>query len=489
MNENSLLVLPLLIALFASCISFTTLGRSQSARVLLLALQFFATVALLWKTLHEGVLSTSIGDWLAPYGIVLVADPFAALLLATSSLVFFCCLWDFKTEDAFTTPLLFLLQAGINLSFVTGDLFNLFVAFELMLMASYALIALHGSKNRLDNLFSYLLVNVLASFLYLISIALFYGYTGTLNFAALSLQFQENSSGVALLPLFVILLVMSIKSGIFPFYFWLPDTYPLLPARLAALFGGIVSKVGMYAIFRLWLTIVPHPPLWLSNIFLILAACTMFFGVLGAVSQNSIKAILCYHVLSQVGYILFALTLSTSLAITAGVFFIIHNMVVKSSLLLIGGIAREYSGSDNLKKIGGLWHSRPLLGTLFLLQALALAGLPPFSGFWAKYILFAEGITLKAYTAVTIGLITSFLTLYSMIKIWGGAFQGKETHPSSDVKFSAYCGPILLSFTALSMGIMAQYSITLSQTASKTLLDRDAYITAGLGVGSKGEKI
>ncbi|MBN4066686.1 hypothetical protein JYU14_01215 [Simkania negevensis] len=489
MSADTLLVLPFLMALFGSIVSFTSLGRAKWVRALLLILQIFSTFALLWKTLHDGVISTSIGDWLAPYGIVLIADPFAALLLATTSVVFFCCLWDFGTENTFSTPLLFLLQAGINLSFVTGDLFNLFVAFELMLIASYALIVIHGTKNKLDNLFSYLLVNVIASFLYLIAIALFYGYTGTLNLAALALFFQEHSGGVALLPVLGILLVMLIKSGVFPFYFWLPDAYPLLPARLAALFGGTLSKVGMYVIFRLWLTVYPHPESWLSNGLLVLAALTMFLGVMGAVSQSSVKAILCYHVLSQVGYILFAMTLSVSLAVTAGIFFIVHNMVVKSSLLLIGGIAKEHCGSGYLKKMGGLWQSNPLLGSLFLLQALALAGLPPFSGFWAKYLLFFEGVALKAYVTVAVGLVTSFLTLFSMIKIWGGAFQGKGKYPSASVKKSAYYGPIILTLITLSMGILAQYSVGLSQIAANTLLDRDAYIAAGLNVGSKGEKV
>ena len=356
-------------------------------------------------------------------------------------------------------------------------------------MASYALIAVHGTKGKLDNLFSYLLVNVVASFLYLIAIALFYGYTGTLNFAALAQFYQGNSDSVALLPMLGILLVMFIKSGVFIFYFWLPDTYPLLPARLAALFGGTLSKVGIYAIFRLWLTVSPQPEPWLSNSFLVLAALTMFFGVMGAVSQNSVKAILCYHVLSQVGYILFAMNLSTSLAVTAGIFFIVHNMVVKSSLLLIGGIARVNCGSDYLKKMGALWHSNPLLGILFLLQALSLAGLPPFSGFWAKYLLFFEGLILKAYATVAIGLITSFFTLFSMIKIWGGAFQGKEERPLASVKKTAYYGPIILTLVALSMGIMAQYSVGLLQTTANSLLDIDAYITEGLNVGAKGEKI
>ncbi|MCH1430075.1 MAG: hypothetical protein GWP59_03195 [Chlamydiales bacterium] len=486
---ETFILFPLLIPLLASIFSFTPLGREQSTRALLFILQIVASTTLLFKTIDKGILSTSIGGWLAPYGIVLIADPFAALLLSVSSLVFFACLWDFKTEDIFSTPLFFLLQSGISLSFVTGDMFNLFVAFELTLMASYALISLHGKKSKLNNLFSYLLVNIVASFLYLTSIALFYGYTGTLNFAALSVYFQEHSGAIALLPLLLILLVMLIKAGVFPFYFWLPDTYPLLPSRLAALFGGIVSKVGMYVIFRLWLSILPHSIPWLSNTFLILSVCTMLFGVLGAVSQNSIKAILCYHVLSQVGYILSAVTLSSFLSVTAGIFFIFHNMVVKSSLLLIGGLAKEHSGSNNLKKMGGLWHSRPLLGTLFLLQALALAGLPPFSGFWAKYILFTEGTTLGAYLVVTLGFITSFLTLFSMIKIWRGAFQGNEKHPTSDTSRSAYFSPLLLTVIALAIGIMPQHSINLSQLSAKSLLNKEAYIHAGLNVGSKGESI
>lgn len=480
-----LVALPFLIALVASVATFFLPAKRLFARAFLF-LHFASSLALTITVIDSGPLATAAGGWVAPFGIVLIADTFAALLLSVSSFIFICCLIEVEKNKSSTYwPLLFLLEAGVSLSFITGDLFNLFVAFELMLMSSYAILTTQGSKVHLNNAYSYLAMNITASFIYLIAIALFYSFTGELNFAALSEHLSKTESPLKWVPIATMLVVVAVKAGIFPLYFWLPDAYPILPSNLAGLFSGILSKVGIYVLFRLFLTVFPQDPI-LNHTLTVFACATMFFGVMGAVSRSSIPGILSYHTLSQVGYIALALSLSTPLAIAAGIFFMVHNMVVKSSLFLIGGIADRYCGSPHLKFMGGIWVTAPFLGILFIIQSFSLSALPPFSGFWGKYLLFFEGMTLGAYTAISIALGTSFFTLYSMIKIWNAAFIGNEKGKLDLSSRQGYVGVLLLTVFALGMGLMPQPTYSLTKLATEQLLDREQYISTAMATGYKG---
>lgn len=488
MNQSAiLLALPLLIPLFGAVVTFFFFKQGKVLTFFTLAAHLIACTFLAFRVFQERIIVTAVGDWLAPYGIVLIADPFAAVMLVLSSLIFFCCL-SFTQEHSFRgfKPLVFMLQAGVSLSFISGDFFNLFVAFEIILIASYAILAFTVDEKYLGNVYGYLLMNVTASFLYLVAVAIFYGYTGNLNFGALAEQFYHSSENLPILPLTAIGIVLLIKSGVFPLYFWLPDTYPLLPSHLAALFGGVLSKVGVYVIFRLFLTVFAFSHVWIDWTLMSLACLTMFFGVVGAISKNSIKGIISYHILSQVGYMLYVLTLLTPLAITAGIFFIIHNMVVKTSLFLIGGIAEIKCQSQTLGKMGGVWSGAPFLGVLFLLQAFSLAGIPPLSGFWGKYLILFEGVAKASYFGVCVALVTSFLTLFSMIKIWNGAFIGGGCLRNEKVAKANYFGPVLLTFVALMIGLFAEQFFNISTFAAEKLIDNTEYISRSMESGKKG---
>ena len=488
-GTTSLLIFPFIISLFGAISSLFL------PKVMRIAAPFFFFIHLILSfflaklVFDGGAVAMSAGSWLAPYGIVLVADPFAALMLFLSSLIFFCCLVVPSDTDKFSfMPLTFLLQAGVTLSFISGDLFNLFVAFELMLTASYGILTCEGDGKRLGNIYSYLSMNIVASLLFLVAIAIFYGSCGSLNLAALSGHFNESTSLLTILPIIAIGLVVVIKGGIFPLYFWLPDSYPILPSHLAALFAGTLSKVGIYVLFRLAfvLSIFTHPSLIIA--LFIMGSLTMFFGVVGAVSKSSVKEILSYHILSQVGYMIFALALGTPLAVAAAIFFIMHNMLVKSSLFLLGGIAQRRCQTDYLPRMGGLWYTTPFLGLLFSLQALSLAGLPPLSGFWGKYLILFEGMSLESYFAVFIALITSFLTLFSMVKIWNQAFFGEQQGAHVSVNKSAYIGSCILTVFSLLIGVMVNQSFGLTYHAAEKLVDNREYIAVSLASGSKGER-
>ncbi|MCB1135688.1 MAG: Na+/H+ antiporter subunit D [Chlamydiia bacterium] len=484
MLASIMVILPFLIPLFGAISLFVVPRQASLVRLLFLFLHLGACVLLGYFVFTEGVLATTAGSWTAPYGIVLIADSFSVFMLVTASLIFLCCL---AFSDC-SSPVIFFLQAGVSLSFISGDLFNLFVAFELMLMSSYVIMSIYGRPERLGALYSYLSMNIMASFLYLIAIAVFYGYTGSLNFAAIALHFQSAEGALRLVPVLMIVLVMLIKGGLFPFYFWLPDAYPSLPGHLGGLFSGVMSKVAIYELYRLYLTVFPMSHQAIDAVLVALACCTMFLGVLGAVSSTSIRGILSYHTLSQVGYIVACLLLGTPLGVTAGLFFMVHNMVVKSSLFVLGGKAAEQCGSDDLHRMGGAWDSYPFLGLLFLIQALSLAGIPPLSGFWGKYLLFLEGVQLGQFFVVVVAVLTSFMTLFSMVKIWNAAFLGEPKTSAKPLPKTAYLGALCLTLAALWMGVCADKTFALSSTVAAKLLDNRENVLRALDSGSKGER-
>lgn len=487
MEPSFYLLMSLALPLLGALLSFLFKEKMGWWTSLLLGLTLANSVLLCCHCFNGGPVAVSAGAWASPYGITLIVDPFACLMLVASNGVFFASLLGKRqSSKRFLFTLCFLLQTGVTLSFITGDLFNLFVAFELMLTSSYALITLHGRPSQSNGSYPYLVMNILASFFYLIAVAAFYSATGSLNFAELANQMREVPTYPGLVLLLAITLVMMIKGGVFPFYYWLPDSYPLLPSHLGAIFGGILSKVGIYALFRIYYTVFSGSDLGTFSLLLILACLTMLLGVLGAMSRGTVKGILSYHILSQVGYMVLALVLATPLAIAAGIFFILHNMVVKSSLILLGGIAEKKCQTGHLNRMGGVWRAAPALGFLFFIQALSLAGIPPLSGFWPKYFLFFEGMRLESYWAVIIAVITSFFTLFSMVKIWNKGFLGTSVEELIPTPRVAYLGPSLLTALALLMGALAHVPFRLCDRAAQSLLDSQVYVATSLEVGTKG---
>ncbi|MCB1149173.1 MAG: hypothetical protein KDK48_03330, partial [Chlamydiia bacterium] len=386
--------------------------------------------------------------------------------------------------DPLRLPLIFLLQAGVFLSLTTADFFNLFVAFGLMLNSSYALLALESAPEKRLSAFLYVILNVLGGFLFLSTAALVYGATGNLNMAALKLFFAALGPSPWIVALgLASITIYGLKAGLFPFYFWLPDSYPILPPSLAALFGGVLTKVGIYVLVRMFVTILPPELKALHTLLLALAGLTMLLGVLGAVSKSSVSKILSYHILSQVGYMALGLGLFTVPALAATLYFTVHNIVVKSSLFLIGGEAARARGSDELSSMGFLWGTAPLLGVFFLLQAFSLAGIPPLSGFWGKYLLFSETLASEHYLLLLIAVLTSFLTLFSMIKIWSGAFLGERCGENRPLSANSM-GWIAVSISAaLLLGLGAEGVWLFAEHAASELFDPAHYVEALLPGG------
>jgi len=291
--------------------------------------------------------------------------------------------------------------------------------------------------------------------------------------------------------------VFGIKAGLFPLYFWLPNSYPILPASLGALYSGMLTKVGVYVLLRTFTTMLPHS---LDGVYLLLAwmaGFTMIFGVLGAISRNFVRGILSYHILSQIGYMVLAIGLFTKTAIAACIFYIIHHIIVKATLFLIGGAITCLNGTDNLKKTGGLWAATPILGVCFLIQAMSLAGIPPLSGFWGKYVIFVEAVALGQtaggyyYILVAAAVIAGILTLYSMLKIWNESFW-KPAQPGHEprlndkrwIGMTAVIG--FFCIISLSIGLGAEGVFQVAEKAAEMALDQEGYIHAVMSIRGKG---
>jgi multicomponent Na+:H+ antiporter subunit D len=471
-------------------------GRPGAARRWLVgasaSVQVAVAVALVAVTKTGTPYALALGGWAAPFGIVLVVDLLAAIMLslgavtALASLLYGYAELPVRDEHPLRLPLVQFLVAGINLSFCTADLFNLFVAFEVMLISSYALMTLEADDWDIKQAFPYLAMNLVGSTFFLVAAGMTYGLFGTLNFA----QIAERANDLAGTPQLTVLallfmLVFGMKAGLFPLFYWLPNSYPTLPSPVAALYAGMLTKVGVYVLMRIFGQVLP-PGLPLVHLLLAwLAAATMIFGVLGAVSRNFVRGILSFHILSQIGYMVLAIGLFTPYAFAAAIFYIIHHIIVKSTLFMVGGAVFVLNRTDDLAKTGKLWLWTPILGVVFLLQALSLAGIPPLSGFWGKYMIIVEGVRQQEWILVLCALVAGVLTLFSMLKIWNGAFWGtaaKEGVHLEDGRWRAMTA-VAGGMTVLSLGIGfgAEYFLELAHEAARQVLDRDAYIEFLLG--------
>jgi multicomponent Na+:H+ antiporter subunit D len=495
----NLVILPLLLPLLTA-VTLLFWGRPSPGRRVLAAgsaaMQLVVALGLLARTLAGTPLVLPVGNWSARLGIVLVADPLAAVMVtlctftALAAVLYGFAEYRPAIEHPLRLALLQFLVAGINLAFLTGDLFNLFVAFEVMLIASYALLTLEADDWDVKQAFPYLAVNLTGSTLFLCAAGFAYRLFGTLNFADLAARAAAQSDDPRVTALALLLLVVfGLKAGLFPLYYWLPNSYPILPAPLAALYSGMLTKVGVYVLLRAFGTVLPHDLTGVHTLLAWLAGATMIFGVVGALSRNFIRGILSYHILSQIGFMVLAIGLFTEFAFAACVFYIIHHIVVKSSLFLIGGTAALLNRTDNLDRMGNLWRQAPALGVLFLLQALSLAGLPPLSGFWGKYAILVEGLRLGEYVLVALALGASLLTLVSMLKIWNAAFWfgAKDRKVClGDGRWRQMnrvtAGMVLVS---LGIGLGAEGVFRVAQQAATQARDQAGYIRAVQAVVTK----
>ena len=423
---NTLLATPILLPLLAAALSIL-FGRSRTVQrvigITTMSILVGVAVVVLVEVDRNGVVVSQAGDWPAPIGITLVADRLSAIMLLTASVMLLAVLVyaigqpGVERSHVGFQSVYMILAAGVSAAFLTGDLFDLFVAIEMMLTASYVLMTLGGRVEQVRSGMTYVVVSLVASVLFLVALAFVYASTGTMNMADLAGHIVELPGGVRASLAGLFLVVFGIKAAIVPLYFWLPDSYPTSPVAVTAIFAGLLTKVGVYAIVRTQTLLFPadsRP----ATLILVIAGLTMVVGVLGAIAQEDVKRILSFQIVSHIGYMMMGLGLFTVAGLAGAVFYIVHHIVAKTSLFLAGGLIEHVGGSSRLARLGNMATTAPFVAVLFLLPALSLAGMPPFSGFVAKLGLFEATAGAGEWAVFATSVVVAFLTLFSMFKIW-----------------------------------------------------------------------
>jgi multicomponent Na+:H+ antiporter subunit D len=497
-----LVPLPVILPLFGAGATLMLSHRPRAQRTVsftVLSAVVVVAVALLVRADRYGPQVAWLGAWTPPLGISLVADRLSALMLVVSAVVTLVVLSysvgqgmsgdEREAPVSIYHPTFLVLVAGVSNAFLAGDLFNLFVSFEMLLFASYVLLTLGGTAARIRAGTIYVVVNMLSSSLFLISIAAVYAATGSLNLAQLAGRIQELPDSVSLTLQLLLLVTFSVKAAVFPLSLWLPDSYPTAPAPVTAVFAGLLTKVGVYAILRIQTLLFPDSPL--TDLLLWAALVTMVVGILGAVAQSDIKRMLSFTLVSHIGYMIFGIGLATEAGISGAVFYVAHHITIQTALFLVVGLIERRAGSTALLRLGGLARLAPFLAVLFFVPAMNLAGIPPMSGFLGKVGLLQAGLDVGSPLAITLvvgGVATSLLTLYAVAKTWTIAFwrtpeQAHETaqalpgpgeeadadHPT--VSMVRHRGHVHVGGTAYAAGDLEEAQLVRDEEAP----DRDLY--------------
>ncbi|MBU4376019.1 MAG: NADH/ubiquinone/plastoquinone (complex I) [Candidatus Omnitrophica bacterium] len=446
-----------------------------------------ASVASVLAVNTYGVLVYQVGIWKPPLGISMVLDPLAAFMLLTVNLVvFLITIYSINYMEKYTAKwnfytLFLLLVAGMNGVIITGDIFNLFVFLEIASVASYALVAYGTDAEELEASFKYLVMSSVGSFFVLLGIALMYSYTSTLNMADMAIVLAEKGLGrVTYFSAVLFLMGFGLKAALVPFHAWLPDAHPAAPAPISAMLSGVIIKaLGVYALIRILYNVIGLPPVF-SNVLMFLGALSMIVGVFLAIGQFDLKRLLAYHSISQIGYVVLGIGLGTPLGILGGLFHLFNHSVFKSLLFLNAGAVEYAAGTRDLNSMGGLNKKMPVTGATSLFASLAIAGIPPFNGFFSKLIIIFAAVEAGRMGYALLAVIASILTLASFMKVQKFAFFGKLKESLSDIKevpFFMKSAMISLALICLFGGLLLMPGIfgRFIKPAAETLHSGNAY--------------
>ncbi|MFI7582688.1 Na+/H+ antiporter subunit D [Kocuria sp. M1N1S27] len=435
-NLAQLAPLAVIIPFLGAALSLLLLRRNALQRTVAigsLVLTLAVETLVLVSTWDVGPQAVHLGGWEAPWGIVMVVDQLSSLMLVVSTLVSLAVLvyasgqgvadGDDEGPISIFHPSFLILVAGVSNAFLAGDLFNLYVGFEILLTASYVLMTMGGTVQRIRTGVTYVVVSVISSVLFLITIAMIYAATGTVNMADLSVKLQSLPVGTQMQLHLMLLIAFGIKAAVFPLSFWLPDSYPTASAPVTAVFAGLLTKVGVYSIIRTETVLFPGDRL--DDLLMWVALLTMVVGILGALAQIDIKRMLSFTLISHIGYMIFGVAVGTQEALSATVYYVAHHIVIQTSLFLVAGLIERRGGSTNVDRLAGMARISPLLALLYLVPALNLGGIPPFSGFLGKTGLLQAGVDRGdglAYVLVAGSVTVSLLTLLALIRVWNRVF-------------------------------------------------------------------
>ncbi|NKY37454.1 Na+/H+ antiporter subunit D [Nocardia speluncae] len=518
--------LPVLIPLLTAAATLIVGRRPRFQRVVVMVALTAAVVVcalLLFLADRDGTVAVQVGGWETPIGITIVVDRLSAAMLLVSQIVLLAVAAygagqnigdsSVRQPTSIFWPTYLVLNGGVSMAFLAGDLFNLFVGFEILLVASFVLLTLGATAERIRAGVSYVMVSMVSSLIFLIGIAVVYGATGTLNLAQLAMRMDTVPDGIRQAVYAVLLVAFGIKAAVFPLSNWLPDSYPTAPAPVTAVFAGLLTKVGVYAIVRTQTLLFPDGGF--DNLLLITGLLTMLIGIFGAIAQNDIRRLLSFTLISHIGYMMFGVGIASKIGLAGTVYYIAHHILVQTALFLVAGLIERQAGSTSLRRVGGMAAASPILAGLFLIPALNLGGIPPFSGFIGKVALLQAGAqdgSVLAWILVAGSVVTSLLTLYVMARVWSKAFwrpreQAPDGHlvsatlPSlvednTDMLYDERTDPgrlpamMVLPTAALvavgvALTVWAGPVMGIADRSATELLDRGIYIGAVLGGGTK----
>lgn len=500
--SNPYIVLPIIFPFFTAILLMFFWTKKNVQKLISVLASFVSLGIAVWllsRVWNFGIHTTQAGDWEAPFGITFVADTFSAtlvLLTAISGLAVSL----FSTGSVRNArvrfgyfPIFHFLLMGLNGAFLTGDIFNLYVWFEIIIIASFGLITLGGEKAQIEGAVKYVTMNLLASVVFLTAIAILYGLVGSLNMADLSLKVaQIENRGLVNVTAILFLVGFGIKSAVFPLYFWLPASYHTPPPAISAIFGGLLTKVGVYALLRVF-TLIFIPDEFTGTLISWIAALTILAGGLGALVQNNIRKVFSYLIVCHIGFMIAGLGIYSKIALTGAIFYLIHDITVKTNLFLVSGLIFKIKGTYSMRLSGGFYKSFPKLSLLMAIPLFSLVGIPPLSGFWAKVFLIDAGFRKQEYALIGFIIFGSFLTLFIIARVWAEVFwkKGEKVPRKEYVKYFYELKPLkqyvmvisvaLLSFVTLYIGLGAENIVKVSETIGGELMDPSNYIQAVLG--------
>ncbi|WP_149022984.1 Na+/H+ antiporter subunit D [Listeria floridensis] len=489
---NNLVLFPILVP-FLGAILLMLLPKKiilQRTAALIAGLALIAvSLFLVFHVKQNGITTVNIGNWDAPFGITIVGDMLSSLLVFTTSIVLVCVIiYSFYTigkprEKFLYYPAVLLMIVGVNGSFLTGDIFNLFVFFEVMLMASYVLLVIGGTKIQLKATIKYLLINVIGSGFFVVAIGVLYSMIGTLNMADISQKINAlhgTNTGMLSVAAVLFLFVFGLKAGLFPLYFWLPGSYFAPPIPVLALFGGLLTKVGVYAIIRTFSLFFTKETTFMMPLLGILALITIIFGIIGAISYYDLKTIVIYNILIAIGVILFSVSILSRESVTGAVYYLIHDMIIKAALFLIIGVVMAITGSSSVKKFSGLMTVKPTLGWAFFIAIMGISGIPPLSGFFGKLLIVEGAFSAHEMIGGILVLLSSLFVLMSLIKVFTRGFWGEKSgHLTLTIPYRKMMLPVIILLTlSVLYGVFSNAVYPFIADAVEPIIDPNVYIDA-----------
>ena len=423
---SNLLILPMLLPFICALILVFTKNKNQIFKILSITTMIMTTLislALLIYVMNHKPITLNFGGWKAPYGIQFLGDSLSLLMVTVSSFVVTLIMaYGFgrgeKRVNRFHLPtFILLLTVGVIGSFLTSDLFNLYVMFEIMLLASFVLVTLGQSVEQLRAAIIYVVLNIIGSWLFLLGIGMLYKTVGTLNFShlAMRLNHMENNQTITLISL-VFLVAFSSKAALVIFM-WLPKAYAVLNTELAALFAALMTKVGAYATIRFFTLLFDQHTNVTHTLLVFMACLTMIIGAFGVIAYKDIKKIVAYQVILSIGFIIFGLGSNTFSGVDGAIFYLSNDIIVKTLLFFIVGSLVYMSGYRNYQYLSGLAKKEPFFGVAFIVMIFAIGGIPPFSGFPGKVLIFQGAIRNGNYIGLALMTVTSLIAMYSLFRV------------------------------------------------------------------------